>query len=84
VASHLTQGVATSTAQGQLGRQEDESIGGGGLHQLVQGRALAAQLVQQRQARTPLTLVEAVEQTSLLPRAMPGDAPAGSVLGGQQ
>jgi hypothetical protein len=76
--------VAAATAQRQLGRQEDEAIGSGRLGDLLRCGTLPVQLLQQRETRAPLILVEAVEQTRILPGVVRGDEFAGPIVRGQQ
>ncbi|MDB5113923.1 MAG: hypothetical protein JWL78_993 [Chloroflexi bacterium] len=64
--------VLAPSAQRQLGGEKGEAVLGGGAAQLLEGGALAAQILEQLDAGAALRLGEPVEQPGGLPPAQLG------------
>jgi hypothetical protein len=70
--SDVVERVLAPAAQRQLGGEQGEAILGGGAAQLLEGGALAAQILEQLDARAPLRVGEPVEEPGGLPPARLG------------
>jgi hypothetical protein len=68
----VLEGVLAPAAQRQLGGEQGEPVLGGGATQLLEGGALAAQILEQLDPGAALRLGEPVEQPGGLPPAQRG------------